>query len=126
MIRDKPTGQADIPKKADASLRRHLRQRLRAREGLDQLTEVLAAAGYETRLHVLFLLSQYDELCVSDLAEILGVSVSALSQQLRILRERGLLCQRREQQMIFYRLSDSPLCRSLMALLNFSATATAN
>ncbi len=54
------------------------------------------------RLDILYLLTREAELCVCDLADILDTTVSAVSHQLRILREHGLVHSRRDQQTTFY------------------------
>lgn len=73
---------------------------------LEEAAELLTLAANPTRLKILFLLDRLQELCVCDLAEMLGVSVSAVSQHLAKLRAYGLATTRREAQTIYYRLSD--------------------
>lgn len=58
------------------------------------------------RLDVLHLLTREPELCVCDLADILSTTVSAVSHQLRILRQHGLVQPRRDGQTIFYSLTE--------------------
>ncbi len=69
------------------------------------LAETFSLLGDPTRTRILHALS-VDELCVSDLVELLGVSQSALSHQLRLLRDRRLVAVRREGRHLFYRLQD--------------------
>lgn len=57
------------------------------------------------RLDILYLLTREPELCVCDLADVLATTVSAVSHQLRILRQRGLVRRRRDKQTIFYSLT---------------------
>ena len=57
------------------------------------------------RLDILYLLTREPELCVCDLADILNTTVSAVSHQLRILREHELVQSRRDGQTIFYSLT---------------------
>jgi len=66
---------------------------------------LLKATADPTRLKILFALSA-GELCVTDLARILGVSESAVSHQLRVLRQANLVAGRRLGQRVFYRLAD--------------------
>ena len=73
---------------------------------LEEAAELFNLASNSTRLKILFLLDRLKELCVCDLAEMLGVSVSAVSQHLAKLRAYGLTTTRRDAQTIYYRLSD--------------------
>jgi len=66
--------------------------------------------GDPSRARILHLLSIADEeLCVCDIALILGLSVSALSYQLHYLRERGAVQRRKVGRIVYYRLIDSHL-----------------
>jgi len=69
-----------------------------------QLSGLLALAGNEVRLKILFLLEEENELCPCDLSDILGMSIPAVSQHLRKLKDGGLIERRRERQTIFYSL----------------------
>jgi DNA-binding transcriptional ArsR family regulator len=69
---------------------------------------VLGVIAQPTRLRLFFLLDQIGEVCVCDLAEILGVTQSAVSQHLAKFKAHGLVSVRRENQTLFYRLSDKP------------------
>jgi DNA-binding transcriptional ArsR family regulator len=74
---------------------------------LDELAEFLNLVGNSTRLKIVFLLTKFKELCVCDLAQILDVTVPAVSQQLAKLKAFGLLKSRRENQTIFYSIADT-------------------
>jgi ArsR family transcriptional regulator, lead/cadmium/zinc/bismuth-responsive transcriptional repressor len=69
------------------------------------LAETFSLLGDPTRTRILHALS-VDELCVSDLAGLIGISASAISHQLRLLRDRRLVEVRREGKHLFYRLQD--------------------
>lgn len=73
---------------------------------LEESAELLNLAGNSTRLKLLYLLENAREMCVCDLAEMLGVSVSAVSQHLAKLRAYGLVAPRRDAQTIYYRLTE--------------------
>ena len=73
---------------------------------LEEAAELFTLASNSTRLKILFLLDRLKELCVCDLAEMLDVSVSAVSQHLAKLRAYGVATTRREAQTIYYRLTD--------------------
>ena len=59
-----------------------------------------------TRARILHALALAPELCVCDLALLLDLSVSALSHQLRLLRERGVVTRRKAGRIAFYSLAD--------------------
>ncbi len=59
-----------------------------------------------TRARILHALTIATELCVCDLALLLDLSVSALSHQLRLLRERGVVTRRKVGRIAFYSLAD--------------------
>jgi len=83
----------------------------KARRALSPEREVLAVAemfrnlGDPTRVKILQALA-VEELCVCDLAKLLGVSDSATSHQLRVLRSQKLVRFRKEGKMAFYSLDD--------------------
>lgn len=66
-----------------------------------------------TRTRILQALHLAPELCVCDLALVLGLSVSALSHQLRFLRERGVVARRKVGRIAFYSLVDDDVRRVL-------------
>jgi DNA-binding transcriptional ArsR family regulator len=76
-------------------------------------TAMFAAFADPTRFRILEALSS-GELCVCDLAALGSVSQSAVSHQLRLLRERGLVAFRREGNRAVYRLADEHV-RTLLA-----------
>jgi DNA-binding transcriptional ArsR family regulator len=73
---------------------------------LEGLTEIFRVLGDPTRLRILDALSR-GELCVGDLAAQLGVTESAVSHQLRLLRSARIVRARRDGRMIFYTLDDT-------------------
>ena len=68
-------------------------------------TRIFSALADSTRFKILASLAN-GELCVCDLQELCGVSQSAVSHQLRLLRDIDLVRARREGQRAYYRLSD--------------------
>ena len=93
-----------------------LQKRLHKKTDLENLADLLTVAGNETRLKILFLLAQETELCVCDMADVTGMSVSSISHQLSKLRAHGLIAKRREGQTIFYRQQDTPFVAFLKQL----------
>ena len=78
-----------------------------------RLAEIFRALGDPTRVRILHALAA-TELCVCDLAAILGMSQSAVSHQLRLLRSLRLVRNRREGRMVYYALDDDHI-EKLMA-----------
>ena len=72
---------------------------------VDGLTEIFRVLGDPTRVRILDALSR-SELCVGDLASQLGVTESAVSHQLRLLRSLRLVRSRRAGRMVYYALDD--------------------
>ena len=73
-------------------------------QSFDHLSSLLALAGNEVRLKIMFLLEEENELCPCDLADILGMSIPAISQHLRKMKDGGVIVARRSGQTIFYSL----------------------
>ncbi|MCX2679872.1 metalloregulator ArsR/SmtB family transcription factor [Galbibacter sp. EGI 63066] len=71
----------------------------------DQLSGGLQLAGNTVRLKILFLLYEEQQLCVCDLSDVLGMTISAVSQHLRKLKDRKLIEAERQAQTIFYSLT---------------------
>ena len=77
-----------------------------------------------TRARILQALSLAPELCVCDLALLLDLSVSALSHQLRLLRERGVVSRRKAGRIAFYALADEHVRHVLADALAHAAEPT--
>jgi len=73
-------------------------------KAFNQLSSLLALAGNEVRLKILFLLEEENELCPCDLSDILKMSIPAVSQHLRKLKDGNVIEARRQGQTIFYSL----------------------
>ncbi|VAX30874.1 Cadmium efflux system accessory protein [hydrothermal vent metagenome] len=69
------------------------------------LAETFRALGDPTRVKIIFALSQ-EELCVCDIANLLGATKSAVSHQLRVLRNMKLVKYRKDGKMAYYSLDD--------------------
>ena len=72
---------------------------------LYDLAELFKVFGDSTRIRILYVLS-VEELCVQDIADRLSMTQSAISHQLRILKQNKLVKSRREGKSIFYSLAD--------------------
>ena len=76
----------------------------------EKLANLFKAMGDTTRLKILLALSR-EEMCVCDLAAFLGITESAVSHQLRMLRQLYLVANRREGPVLYYRLNDEHISR---------------
>lgn len=70
------------------------------------LSEFFKVFGDSTRIKILYVLSQ-SEMCVCDIATLLQMGQSAISHQLRVLKQMRLVSFRREGKTVFYRLADA-------------------
>jgi ArsR family transcriptional regulator len=73
---------------------------------MESIAELFKGFADPTRVHILSLLQQQQELCVTDIAEAVELSQSAISHQLRILKQMHLIKFRREGKNILYSLAD--------------------
>ncbi len=80
-----------------------------AQKSFYQLSNILALAGNEVRLKIVYLLEEERELCPCDLADILGMSIPAVSQHLRKLKDGNIVQTRKEAQTIYYSLTQENL-----------------
>lgn len=78
----------------------------------DDLASTFAVLADATRARILHALSLADELCVCDLALLLAISQSALSHQLRMLRDRRVVARRKAGRVVYYRLADEHVRRA--------------
>ena len=75
-------------------------------ELLYDLADLFKLFGDSTRLKILYVLFG-SEMCVCDIAQLLGMTQSAISHQLRILKQNKLVRSRRDGKTVFYSLADS-------------------
>lgn len=95
---------------ADAAQIKQCRDRVKANEkSLEQLSNVLSLAGNDVRLKILYLLEGENELCPCDMSDILGMSIPAVSQHLRKLKDGNIIEARRTGQTIYYSLKEEHL-----------------
>ncbi len=92
-------------------------------EGAASVAVLFAVLADPSRVRILHLLAMVDELCVCDIALVLGMSVSALSHQLRFLRERGAVGRRKAGRIAYYRLVDDHLRRLVLDAVTHVAEA---
>ena len=82
-----------------------VRQELPTDELLCDLSDLFKIFGDTTRIKILYALLE-SEMCVCAIADLLGMTQSAISHQLRILKDADLVGKRREGKTIYYFLSD--------------------
>ena len=83
-----------------------VRQGLPGEDTLYDLSELFRIFGDSTRIRILYVLFEA-EMCVCDIAALLGMTQSAISHQLRALKNVRLVKSRREGKTVFYSLADS-------------------
>lgn len=88
------------------TLLQQVREKMPEKEQLVALAELFKSFGDKTRMHILYALFE-SELCVCAIAELLGMEQSAVSHQLRKLKEAKLVDCRREGKTIYYFLADN-------------------
>jgi len=84
---------------------RSARKAILHEESIWGLTETFKVLSDPTRLKIVLALLR-QELCVLDIAELIGISESAVSHQMRMLKTLRLVKQRKEGKMVFYSLED--------------------
>ena len=83
----------------------HMERELPPEELICDLSDLFKVFGDTTRMRILYSLFE-SELCVCAIAELLGMTQSAISHQLKVLRENKLVASRREGKTIYYFLAD--------------------
>lgn len=90
---------------ADPVQIKECKAKIKANEkSFEQLSGVLALAGNDVRLKILYLMEEEKELCPCDMSDILGMSIPAISQHLRKLKDGNVVETRKVGQTIYYSL----------------------
>ncbi|MBB6632845.1 metalloregulator ArsR/SmtB family transcription factor [Cohnella thailandensis] len=76
------------------------------RQDIQGMTRMFKALADETRMKIAFALCEEEELCVCDVANIIGSSLATASHHLRSLKQLGLAKFRKEGKLAFYSLQD--------------------
>jgi len=90
----------------------------------DDAAEMFGLLADPTRMRILHALGLAREICVYDLALLLGVGQSALSHQLRLLRDRNVVARRRDGRVVYYSLADEHVRRMIRDAVGHSAEAS--
>ena len=83
----------------------HAAKTMPDKQAMDHVSELFKLCGDPTRVGILCALSRH-ELCVSDIAEVLGMTSSAVSHQLRLLKQTGIVRSHREGKAVLYSIAD--------------------
>lgn len=102
---DAETEETDITGAEDAAKIKEVTDALPDEDTLDELEELFKIFGDSTRIKILYVL-HIKEMCVMDISLALGMSQSAISHQLRVLRQTRLIRSRRDGKNIYYSLAD--------------------
>ena len=95
---------------ADQALIKECKEKLKqAQKSFTSLSTILALAGNEVRLKIVYLLHEKKELCPCDLSDILGMTIPAVSQHLRKLKDGNIVETRKQGQTIYYSLTEENL-----------------
>ncbi len=94
-----------------------IKRNLEQQNGLDTLADLLGVVGNPLRLKIVYLLFAHNELCVCDLAEILKVTDSAISQHLRKLKDKHVVKSRKDSQSVYYSLEEKKFTNLLTEYL---------
>ena len=89
----------------DENLVKEIQKKMNSYNTITDLSDFFKIMGDSTRLQLLMVL-EYGELCVSDLSYLLNMSISAVSHQLKSLRNAKLVKVRRKGKNIYYSLDD--------------------
>ena len=82
-----------------------VRERMPDEDDLCDLAEIFKVFGDSTRIRILYVLLE-SEMCVCDIAQLLNMTQSAISHQLRVLKQAQLVKFRREGKQVIYSLAD--------------------
>lgn len=86
-------------------IRTEVEETMPPEEEMQDLAEFFRVFGDPTRLKILYVL-KYSEMCVLDIANLLGMTQSAISHQLSVLKKNSLVSSRREGKTVIYALAD--------------------
>ncbi len=89
-----------------SNLKRMKERMLEAGSDIDSLADFFASVGNSHRLRILLFLTEAEELCVCDFAELLNLSMTTVSAHLNKMKLQGILKTRRDAQMIYYSIAD--------------------
>ncbi|WJQ15633.1 metalloregulator ArsR/SmtB family transcription factor [Geobacillus stearothermophilus] len=87
------------------------------KEDISSVVQLFKALADENRAKIVYSLCQDEELCVCDIANIIGASVATTSHHLRTLYKQGIVKYRKEGKLAFYSLDDDHIKQLIMIAL---------
>lgn len=90
----------------------NVREKMIEQQAIGDVADLFKVLGDETRAGILVALSEA-EMCVCDIAALLGMSHSAISHQLSILKQARIVRNRREGRIVYYRMADNHIMQLL-------------
>lgn len=97
----------------------HARVELPRKEHIDAAAEIFKICGDSTRAGILCALSGHS-LCVCELALVLGMTSSAISHQLRLLKQMGIIASRREGKSVYYFIADKHIAEMFSLAIGYA------
>jgi ArsR family transcriptional regulator, lead/cadmium/zinc/bismuth-responsive transcriptional repressor len=79
------------------------------REPISRLSRILNLAGNEVRFKILYLLKEEGEMCPCDLSDVLNMTVPAISQHLRKMKDGGVIKDNKIGQTVFYKIVEEQI-----------------
>lgn len=98
--------------------KKKIKKELQNEKAIRQCAKEFGIIGDLTRLKICYLLCKHKELTVSEIAALVGVSISAVSHTLQKLKEINLVKSRRDFRNVYYQLNPSPLTKVIEERLN--------
>lgn len=99
----------------------NLKKELKDKDTILACAREFNMVGDPTRLKICYLLCHHKELSVGDIAEVVGVSMSAVSHTLRKLQKANMVESHRESRTVYYQLKKSPLVKVVKERINHYA-----
>lgn len=96
-----------------------VRKSMPFKDDILDLSESFKMLGDSTRLKILFALKN-EELCVGDISSLIGTSISAVSHQLRLLRNYRYVKHRKDGKLVYYSLADKHIFNIISEALTHS------
>lgn len=95
-------------------------QQLLEHLNVNSATHMFKALADETRMKIVYSLCHEDELCVCDVANIIGCSLATSSHHLRLLRNMELVTSRKEGKLVFYSMNNDRMKQLIMLAFTHS------
>jgi len=98
-------------------IKSRIKHELTNKKALERCARQFGVTGHPTRMKICYLLCKYPELPVSDISDLVGISISAISQHLAKLKDCQIVQPRREAQTIYYSLENNSFTKILKTQL---------